>query len=269
MSPPVFALTEPTLAYGFRYMQGANSQFDTITQVERQAADITNRNQLTAWVRGSLRTLIPHQKAILGFGQAGYSAPRFDRVHMVDLPDDYFAAIDSHNRHSISPVLEYWLQRRVPQTFLSQVFERSTYDRWYNNLKHHQIDNGIFDANVECVAGRMCFIKLFNISMPLENAANILTQFVIPLLAKIWTQIDAHDLHANAIQLRPLVRTGPPLSAAEREIIPWLRERKTNSEIGQILGKSELTIKTQIQQMLKKTGLQNRHALAANADSLR
>jgi DNA-binding CsgD family transcriptional regulator len=52
------------------------------------------------------------------------------------------------------------------------------------------------------------------------------------------------------------------LSPAEKEIIYWLKFGKTNSEIAQILGKSEHTIKTQIHKTLIKTGAVNRTALA-------
>jgi DNA-binding CsgD family transcriptional regulator len=52
------------------------------------------------------------------------------------------------------------------------------------------------------------------------------------------------------------------LSPAEKEIIHWLKFGKTNSEIAQILGKSEHTIKTQIHKTLIKTGAVNRTALA-------
>jgi DNA-binding CsgD family transcriptional regulator len=52
------------------------------------------------------------------------------------------------------------------------------------------------------------------------------------------------------------------LSPAEKAIIQWLKFGKTNSEIAQILGKSEHTVKTQIHQALAKTGTVNRTALA-------
>ena len=40
-----------------------------MVRVRMTAANITNRKQLSAWVQGPLHALIPHQKAILGFGQ--------------------------------------------------------------------------------------------------------------------------------------------------------------------------------------------------------
>jgi two-component system response regulator DevR len=52
------------------------------------------------------------------------------------------------------------------------------------------------------------------------------------------------------------------LTRAEREVLTWVRLGRSNREIGLILEKSEFTVKTQVQQMLAKTGLDNRLQLA-------
>lgn len=52
------------------------------------------------------------------------------------------------------------------------------------------------------------------------------------------------------------------LTNAELQVLTWLRAGRTNREIGQILCKSEFTVKTHVQRMLAKTGLDNRLQLA-------
>jgi DNA-binding CsgD family transcriptional regulator len=49
---------------------------------------------------------------------------------------------------------------------------------------------------------------------------------------------------------------------AELEVLRWLRIGRSNRDIAVILSKSEFTVKTQVQQMLAKTGLDNRVQLA-------
>lgn len=54
-----------------------------------------------------------------------------------------------------------------------------------------------------------------------------------------------------------------PLSAREREILGWLREGKSNFEVGCILGISALTVKNHLQRIYRALGVSNRtHALA-------
>ena len=57
-----------------------------------------------------------------------------------------------------------------------------------------------------------------------------------------------------------------PVSAREVEILHWVREGKTNDEIGQILGISGLTVKNHLQRLYRLLGVSNRtHAIARGA----
>ena len=54
-----------------------------------------------------------------------------------------------------------------------------------------------------------------------------------------------------------------PVSAREAEILHWVREGKSNHEIGQILGISGLTVKNHLQRLYRLLGVSNRaHAIA-------
>lgn len=233
---------------------------DSIALVRNAAAHITNRNELSDWVQGPLNRLIPHEKAILGFGQVGYSAVRIDLAHTVGLADGYFAATGPNTQPTVSPVMSKWLQQRVPLTFIPAHFCRAAHGAWHSTVSRHQIKNGVLDANVEYATGQVSFIKLLNVEQSLESGADLLSQCITPMLADIWRRIDAH---AHNARVAPLRRTCLPLlTPAEREVQRWLRENKTNWEIGQILGKSEWTVKNHVANMLAKYGAKNRHALA-------
>lgn len=60
----------------------------------------------------------------------------------------------------------------------------------------------------------------------------------------------------------------PVITKREREILQWLREGKTNWEIGQILGISERTVKFHIQNLSSKLDASNRSHIVALAMSL-
>ena len=71
------------------------------------------------------------------------------------------------------------------------------------------------------------------------------------------------DLFDEAVEIRST------LTQAELEVLTWVRVGRTNREIARILCKSEFTVKTHIQRMLAKTGLDNRLQLALIAPELR
>lgn len=63
------------------YVKWRESVAQLVDQVTRDAWAIAAREQLSAWVRGPLRRLIPHAKTLVGFGRIGYSATHIDLVH--------------------------------------------------------------------------------------------------------------------------------------------------------------------------------------------
>ena len=56
------------------------------------------------------------------------------------------------------------------------------------------------------------------------------------------------------------------LNARELLVLPWLREAKTNEEIGMILGMKTATVKKHVQRILEKLGVENRTAAAFYAN---
>jgi DNA-binding CsgD family transcriptional regulator/GAF domain-containing protein len=57
------------------------------------------------------------------------------------------------------------------------------------------------------------------------------------------------------------------LTRREAEVLSWVAEGKTNSDIGQILGASPLTVKKHLERIFQKVGVENRTAAAAVARS--
>jgi transcriptional regulator EpsA len=57
----------------------------------------------------------------------------------------------------------------------------------------------------------------------------------------------------------------PALSERERQVLQWVRQGKTNHEIGQILSISPLTVKNHVQKILRKLNVSNRAQAAARS----
>jgi DNA-binding CsgD family transcriptional regulator len=94
-----------------------------------------------------------------------------------------------------------------------------------------------------------------------------------------FMQLIAPHLHVcmlrilgNQVAAMPTKSKDGVLSAAERKVLSWVAVGKSNKEIGQILGRSESTIKNQVHDIILKLGAQNRaHAahLAFGLDDTR
>lgn len=78
---------------------------------------------------------------------------------------------------------------------------------------------------------------------------------------------DIAELPARAGASRP--GTGPrACSQREMEILHWVREGKSNEEVGQILGISGLTVKNHLQRIYKTLGVSNRTQAVARGITL-
>ncbi len=257
------AEAQPPLANGFRYMQGFDPMLYAIKEAVRVLENVDDLTALTSWVRGPLRAIIRHEKTILGFGSAGYSLIRIDRTHAVDLPNDYFTPFHKNTEFAQCPVMVSWLRSHGAKIVLPEKYCTITERDWHESFKLHRLVNGLFDATTHGPGNRMCFIALFNIPRNFEGAINLLDKFITPALPAMWQRIEATELNGPAVPKPiPALKEKYAFTDAEKEIIYWLGEGKSNWVIAHVLEKSQSTVKTQIQHMLRKTGLKDRHALA-------
>lgn len=123
-------------ACGSQDIRGRDSFLDSMDRVECVAAAINTRHQLTAWMQGPLRDLIPHQKTLLGFGHVGYSALQIDLVHAADLASDCFTSLHSNAGYFISPIMAKWLEQRLSQITLPSNIGRIANDPLLRNCKN-------------------------------------------------------------------------------------------------------------------------------------
>jgi DNA-binding CsgD family transcriptional regulator len=84
-----------------------------------------------------------------------------------------------------------------------------------------------------------------------------------PAAAAAATATTSATAIATGTPMRERRDSALPLTPAEQRVFRWLREGKTNWEISRILNKSEWTVKTQVQQILRKLDAPSRHDVMA------
>jgi DNA-binding CsgD family transcriptional regulator len=242
----------------FRDCNGDDSLRIDHTQASANASEIENHAQLAAWVRGPLRELFPHQHAVLVFGSVHSLGIAIEETLCVDLPDSYIAGVRNDAGYIDSPVLSKWQAARELQYFDLETIPHDTHKRWVGNFRNHRLHNGVTDGHVDSSSNTVAFLTLFNVALSVKHSGTALRALGARQIHAAWLKIKQglHESEHGAISSENI------LSLVEREIVRWIRLGKTNWEIAQIRGKSEFTIKTQVQRMLKKTGARNRTELA-------
>jgi DNA-binding CsgD family transcriptional regulator len=197
------------------------------------------------WLRGPARDANPHQAALLLHGSVHSLGFVIQERIRVDLPEGYLAGISNSQGQLQCPLLERWMQQRTVQ-FFDVVEAREKLDaRCLRNFEAHGLRNCALFGKVDPCARRVVLLALYNLpagGVPSANACATLLESLQFVLAR--------------------ARGADPMTPAEREVLKWVRLGITNYEIGMILGRSRFTVKTHIQRMLAKTGLDNRTQLS-------
>jgi DNA-binding CsgD family transcriptional regulator len=89
-------------------------------------------------------------------------------------------------------------------------------------------------------------------------------ELLLPHLHAVYLRMRAVEREIGALPARPRAAAPAPSPAQwnvterEREILSWVREGRSNQQIGLQLGISALTVKNHIQKILRKMGAANR-----------
>lgn len=127
------------------------------------------------------------------------------------------------------------------------------------DLQRLGLDNVLLHGSGELPGGGTCFALFGMPQRPGPRQAYFL-ELLLPHLHFALLRLDAGPATA------PPER---PVSRREMEILHWVREGKSNVEVGQILGISGLTVKNHLQRIYKTLGVSNRTQAVARGMALR
>jgi putative two-component system response regulator len=227
-----------------------------------EAARVHTRAGMWQWARGPLREAVPHQHALLAFGHCHSLGIKLRDLASIDLPEGYLATLQRTEDELASPILERWLAKREMMHITAASFAAPKHAAWRSNFDSHGLRNVLIDGHVNEAAQTVVLLKFYNCHPHAVAAMTGLGATVLAALEGMWVRIAQAEAAAIALARTDRLKNVAALSAAEKEVLKWVKLGKTNIEIAQILGKSEFTVKTQVQKILDKTHAVNRTALA-------
>lgn len=225
------------------------------------------------WTQGQLQALLPHQVMVcMQFGPAGSPAggvlSRIDCLHGT-LIDSAVLAQLSDPAAGLATRLARHAQARStaravppPPLALEAAPQAAGADPWAGfarELAHLGLDNVLLHGSGALAGASTCFALFGMPQRPGPREAYFL-ELLLPHLHFALLRLDAASAGA------PPER---PVSRREMEILHWVREGKSNTEVGQILGISGLTVKNHLQRIYKTLGVSNRTQAVARSISLR
>ena len=241
-------------------------ELDTLLLNIEAAVRITRRTEFFSWVQGVFQGVIAHEVLICGLAFPGMGGLRFEWQGSYPMAAERFAELCSTDHGLMYRAIRLWHERGGTPLLLDSLATAAGSDdsvemldllqRWeLTNLLAHGIPG--LDGRP---AGFFVLCKLPG--APAQREARMLSM-LLPYLYAGWLRANCEA--GGEAQRRD---QGPLLTQREIEILDWMQKGKSNGEIADILGISQLTVKNHVQKILRKLGAHNRTQAVAKGISL-
>jgi len=231
---------------------------------------VASLRQFFLWTQGQVQALLPHQVlACLQFAPGG-ALLRLECVHGTVLSTASLAALAGRGDGLALRIARHCMQGgRLPALADLGAADAQgtgtpgTSAQWPSH-------NALAGFRAELAATGFDSVLVHGTGQTAEGAT-VFALFGLPMRPNArhayFLELLLPHLHLALVRLPlPSERGAAParaLSTREAEIVGWLREGKSNDEVGQILGISGLTVKNHLQRIYRALGVSNRaHALA-------
>lgn len=249
-----------------RSLQLNRREQSSLLQLIGSLLDVENANDFERWSSGPLQTLFPHAMMICGLAEIRPQAINIRKFIVHAWPLAYLDALKQPDGSFYSPIMNRWNERHAPQLYRPEDDlgrASAQHARWREVFHDYGLRN-IASHGVHDVAGSVT--SYFNFSS-LPGKLDARTTGLLELLTP-----HMHLALTRALSNVPLLATCegdlPSLTVREHDVLHWMLEGKTNWEIAQISGRSEHTIKHQVERILTKLGASNRAQAVAKAIAL-
>lgn len=228
---------------------------DRLAWIVESSLQVRSQSGFFLWTQGAVQYLVPHEILICGVSAGG--VPRL-RLHWYSATR-YFG--EQQFRLACQPTglmmrtMERWSGSGRAQFLPGE----SPSDELVAELKHFELKNMVADGVTSADGDIAGFYSFSRTSFPdTPNSRGILAA-VVASIHVTYCRVLGSAMDRTGTESR----IESPLTHREAEILSWIRDGKTTSEIAEILGLSPFTVKNHVQKVLKKLGAKSRsHAVA-------
>jgi transcriptional regulator EpsA len=243
-----------------------------LVRVIETAVEVQRRYQFFTWSQSYLQPLVPHQLAICGAYQRARKDVAFEVFNSVPVPSPLLSAFSDGGSALMQHLVAAWIERRGRALVqdLRQMAADSNRDHLveagFEELMVHGVSRPQRPSEVESLfvfgtIGQRCS----------QQQASCL-ELLMPHVHSTWLRVQSveRDLVGGRVPATGPTggRTRSLITDRENQILFWVREGKSNHEIGDQLGISVLTVKNHVQKILRKLGAANRAQAVAKAMTL-
>ena len=235
----------------------------TIIHLIELLGPIDTGDGLISWVEQDLKQIQPHGAFICGMGKIQRTGVSPIKFFASNFPVDYLRALKQPDGLYFSAAINNWLKSGEIQLLGSEGIANADLDRaWLERFRASGLQNIAAHGVYEYSRQHASYFSFHQIPEPLGERHKRLLKLLVPhmhitllrILRKLKSNAGLSTTNAN--------RT---LTVRELEVLAWVCEGKTSTEIASILGIASSTVRNQIQSILVKLRVSTRSQAAAKA----
>lgn len=239
----------------------ADPEETTIIRLLESLGQINTGAELISWVANDLQSVFPHGAFLCSMGKvhrAGVSPIKF---YSSNFPVEYFRELKHRDSPHFSDAIRNWLESGEAQLLDSRAVAHAE-AAWLERFRASGLQNIAAHGAFDFARHHVSYFSFHQIPEPLGERHRSLLNIFVPSMHIALLRI-LHNIKAQA-SLLP-ARKNRALTPRELEVLTWVCEGKTSTEIAAILGIARSTVRNQIQSILVKLRVNTRAQAAAKA----
>ncbi len=239
---------------------------ERLLHVARASLEVRRRSQFFLWSQGQLHSLVPHEVMVCVHGDFARRALVVEHFASFPLPHQDSEGLRNTDSGLMIQAIRHWAEGgERPLTICSSDRDAVLYRRFESALLRHAFRNFAIHGVPMLEGTSGSFFAFASMPQPVSPRLEFMLEILTPYIHTAFVRMLANECDPAA-EVEPADRI---ITVRETEILQWVRDGKSNQEIGQILNISPLTVKNHIQKMLKKLNVQNRAQAVAKGLSLK
>jgi transcriptional regulator EpsA len=249
---------------------------EAVLRVIESAAHVRRRYQFFVWSQSYLNALVPHDLSICASYHRARHEMVFEAFNSRPFPEGLLPLLSDTSSLLLQGVVSSWMAGGGVPTIVDLVgLARRTRvvdpsllaEAGIEHLMVHGVARPQRPDELESL-----FI-FSNQVRPWGEPDRRHLEMILPQLHSAYLRAQSVENDLNGALSGHLVQNGrehaAPITERERQILGWVREGKSNQEIGKLLCISALTVKNHVQKILRKLNAANRAQAVARAMSLK
>ena len=216
---------------------------------------VVQRSEFYLWAQGALQGFIPHETLFCAYGDVAQMRFKFETFSRGLLNTQAELEAGDPVNGLLPRIMDDWLRGgRVPRQLCPDGDDQVGRRQLLADLKRGDFGNVLAHGAKEMHGEGGSFFAFVRHPGPQGARDAYLLELLMPYLHMALHRMLLHEGSDQPAAVEAVAL----LSKREIQVLHWVKNGKTNQEIGQILDISSFTVKNHLQRIFKKFGVYNR-----------